>query len=111
MSRLLALRLPRRKEIGVAGRIVHTDNDGEVVDKSSARCHCLMSPADAPVASKLDATFNNMSTGRATVIQLRGDFWGGSGDLTVENGPTVAQITRQLLNPRQVLVDKQTVSG
>jgi hypothetical protein len=57
----------------------------------------------------MQATFVNHSTGQPTTIDLRGDFWGGSGDLTVEGGPTVAQITRQLMNMRQVFTDNQTV--
>lgn len=58
----------------------------------------------------MEAKFVNHSTNKETVIELRGDFWGGSGDLTVEGGPTVAQITRQMANMREVLTDKQTVS-
>ena len=57
----------------------------------------------------MQATFINHSTNQETTIDLRGDFWGGSGDLTVEGGPTVAQITRQLMNMRQVFTDTQTV--
>lgn len=57
----------------------------------------------------MQATFINHSTNQETTIDLRGDFWGGSGDLTVEGGPTVAQITRQLMNMRQVFTDNQTV--
>ena len=58
----------------------------------------------------MKATFRNASTQQETTIDLRGDFWGGSGDLTVENGPTVAQITRQMMNMREVFTDNQTAS-
>lgn len=57
------------------------------------------------------AEFVNHSTGKETTIDLRGDFWGGSGDLTVEGGPTVAQITRSMMNMREVFTDNQTVSS
>ena len=59
----------------------------------------------------MQATFINHSTKQETTIDLRGDFWGGSGDLTVEGGPTVAQITRQMMNMREMFTDNQTVSG
>ena len=62
------------------------------------------------VGTKMQATFMNHSTHRETTIDLRGDFWGGSGDLTVEGGPTVAQITRQMMNMREMFTDNQTVS-
>lgn len=63
------------------------------------------------MGTKMQASFRNHSTGQETTIDLRGDFWGGSGDLTVEGGPTVAQITRQMMNMREVFTDNQTVSG
>jgi hypothetical protein len=62
------------------------------------------------VGSKMSATFINASTGQPTTLSLRGDFWGGSADITIEGGPVVAQITRQVVNMREVFTDKQTVS-
>lgn len=42
---------------------------------------------------------------------LRGDFWGGSADITIgDGGPAVAQIARNVFNMREVFHDKQTVS-
>lgn len=62
------------------------------------------------IGTKMQAKFKDHMTGRDTVIELRGDFWGGSGDLKVENGPVVAQISRQVMNMREVFTDNQTVS-
>ncbi len=59
----------------------------------------------------MEATFRNASTGEEITLELRGDFWGGSADIAfVGGGQTVAQITRDVWNARQIMGDKQTVS-
>ncbi|WVF71015.1 hypothetical protein IAT40_005811 [Kwoniella sp. CBS 6097] len=58
--------------------------------------------------SKMEATFHNPATSQEVTLLLRGDFWGGSADITVENGPVVAQITRELMNARQIFGGQQT---
>jgi uncharacterized protein YxjI len=55
------------------------------------------------------ATFMNHSTNQEVTIELRGDMWGGSADLSLEGRP-VAQISRQLFNMREAFLDQQTVS-
>ncbi len=57
----------------------------------------------------MQATFINASTSQEVVLTLRGDFWGGSADITIGDRP-VAQISRKLFNMREIFVDKQTVS-
>lgn len=58
----------------------------------------------------MEATFTNASTGQPVTINLRGDMWGGSADLSLgEGGPPIAQITRQMMNMREVFTDNQTV--
>jgi uncharacterized protein YxjI len=57
----------------------------------------------------MQATFRNHSTGQEVTLELRGDMWGGSADISM-GGVPVAQITRQLFNMREVFADKQTVS-
>jgi hypothetical protein len=63
----------------------------------------------SPVGTKMQATFRNHSTGQEVTLELRGDMWGGSADISM-GGVPVAQITRQLFNMREVFADKQTVS-
>ncbi|WVW80493.1 hypothetical protein I302_102477 [Kwoniella bestiolae CBS 10118] len=58
--------------------------------------------------SKMEATFTNPSTGQPITLLLKGDFWGGSADISIENGPVVAQISRQVFNMREVFTDQQT---
>ncbi|KAK8865575.1 hypothetical protein IAR55_000719 [Kwoniella newhampshirensis] len=60
------------------------------------------------LGSRMEATFINHSTHAETTLELRGDFWGGSADIHVVNGPIVAQISRQLFNARELFTDKQT---
>jgi hypothetical protein len=57
----------------------------------------------------MQATFRNHSTSQEVTLELRGDMWGGSADISM-GGMPVAQITRQLFNMREVFADKQTVS-
>ncbi|GFZ46578.1 hypothetical protein JCM24511_03798 [Saitozyma sp. JCM 24511] len=59
------------------------------------------------VGTKMQATFRNHSTGQEVTLELRGDMWGGSADISM-GGMPVAQITRQLFNMREVFADKQT---
>ncbi|RSH83779.1 hypothetical protein EHS25_005394 [Saitozyma podzolica] len=61
----------------------------------------------SPVGTKMQATFRNHSTGQEVTLELRGDMWGGSADISM-GGMPVAQITRQLFNMREVFADKQT---
>ncbi|WWD05355.1 hypothetical protein V865_003428 [Kwoniella europaea PYCC6329] len=58
--------------------------------------------------SKMEATFTNPATNQPITLLLKGDFWGGSADISVENGPVVAQISRQVFNMREVFTDQQT---
>ena len=72
------------------------------------------------------ATFQNAADGAPIELELRGDFWvsrtrvlslslradsvttqGGSADIAL-NGSPVAQISRSLLNARELFTDKQT---
>lgn len=55
------------------------------------------------------ATFHNPATNSSTTLVLKGDFWGGSADIAIEDGPVVAQISRKLFNAREFWGDKQTV--
>lgn len=68
-------------------------------------------PTNATVGSKIVATFTDHSTGKEINLYLRGDFWGGSADISIEDGgPVVAQIERDLFKAREFFGDKQTVS-
>ncbi|KAI9635387.1 tubby C-terminal-like domain-containing protein [Dioszegia hungarica] len=59
--------------------------------------------------TKMEAQFTNVITGQPITIAMRGDFWGGSCDITLgEGGPTIAQITRQLGNMREIFTNNQT---
>ncbi|WVN85487.1 uncharacterized protein L203_100633 [Cryptococcus depauperatus CBS 7841] len=60
------------------------------------------------LGSHIVATFTNVSTNTETTLVLKGDFWGGSADISVDGGPIVAQITRKLFNARELFRDKQT---
>lgn len=59
--------------------------------------------------SHLVATFHNPATNSPTTLVLKGDFWGGSADISIEGGPVVGQISRKLFNAREFWGDKQTV--
>lgn len=63
---------------------------------------------DNPVGTKMLAEFTNASSGHPVVLELRGDFWGGSGDIAWDGRP-VAQITRDLMNAREIFTNNQTV--
>ncbi|OCF42855.1 hypothetical protein I317_03332 [Kwoniella heveanensis CBS 569] len=71
-------------------------------------CHAHVNVPTPAVGSKMEATFHNPATSQEVTLLLRGDFWGGSADITVENGPVVAQITRELMNARQIFGGQQT---
>lgn len=59
----------------------------------------------------MEATFVNHATGQPVTIALRGDMWGGSADLSLgEGGPPIAQITRDLVNAREIFTNNQSVS-
>ncbi|WVW80492.1 hypothetical protein I302_102476 [Kwoniella bestiolae CBS 10118] len=60
------------------------------------------------LGAKMKATFLNPSNGQPITLLLKGDFWGGSADISIEDGPIIAQISRKLLNAREWLVDQQT---
>ncbi|WRT66012.1 uncharacterized protein IL334_002963 [Kwoniella shivajii] len=60
------------------------------------------------LGSKMEATFVNPATSQTITLVLKGDFWGGSADISIENGPVVAQISRELFNARQIFGDQQT---
>ncbi|WWD18250.1 hypothetical protein CI109_102700 [Kwoniella shandongensis] len=60
------------------------------------------------MSTRMEATFINHSTRAETTLELRGDFWGGSADIHMVNGPIVAQISRQMFNARELFTDKQT---
>jgi len=57
----------------------------------------------------MEASFTNHSTGQPTVIELNGDFWGGTADLSVQGGPVIAQITRDAFSMREVFTNQQVV--
>ena len=63
------------------------------------------------LGTKMEATFHNASTKQDVTLVLRGDMWGGSADIAMENGPVVAQIGRKLFNAREIFMDRQTVSS
>jgi hypothetical protein len=56
----------------------------------------------------MTASFINAADNRPISLDLRGDFWGGSADIALAGRP-VAQISRKLMNMREVFTDKQTV--
>ncbi|WVR05557.1 hypothetical protein IAU60_002576 [Kwoniella sp. DSM 27419] len=58
--------------------------------------------------SKMEAVFVNASTRQTTTLLLKGDFWGGSADISIENGPVVAQISRDMINARQIFGGQQS---
>ncbi|WVQ85740.1 hypothetical protein IAT38_007907 [Cryptococcus sp. DSM 104549] len=60
------------------------------------------------LGTSMTATFIDAATNKELVVDLRGDFWGGSADLSVEGGPVIAQISRKLFNAREFFGDKQT---
>jgi hypothetical protein len=57
----------------------------------------------------MTATFFNAADSKQYSLDLRGDFWGGSADIALDGRP-VAQITRKLMNMREMFTDAQTVS-
>ncbi|KAM0751765.1 DUF567-domain-containing protein [Meredithblackwellia eburnea MCA 4105] len=60
------------------------------------------------VGTKMTLTFNNTAhDGQPMELELRGDFWGGSADIAI-NGRPAAQISRDLMNMREIFRDKQT---
>ncbi|ODN77884.1 hypothetical protein, variant 2 [Cryptococcus amylolentus CBS 6039] len=60
--------------------------------------------------AKAIATFHDAATNVPMALSLRGDFWGGSADISVVNGPVIAQIYRDVLNAREIFAGQQTVS-
>lgn len=58
----------------------------------------------------MEATFTNHLDGKAMVIELNGDFWGGAADLSVQGGPVIAQITRDAFSGRELFTNSQVVS-
>lgn len=52
----------------------------------------------------------NHVTKQEMVIELHGDFWGGSADLSVQGGPVIAQITRDAFSARELFTNSQVVS-
>lgn len=63
---------------------------------------------DSPVGSKLVATFTQ--NGVEHELTLKGDFWGGSANITMKDGPAIAHISRKLATVGEFFGDKQTVS-
>ncbi|ODO07650.1 hypothetical protein L198_01231 [Cryptococcus wingfieldii CBS 7118] len=89
----------RNKLIAIHKTFVGEDKEGNDLFKISKKWG---------VGSHMVATFKNASNGQDTTLVLRGDFWGGSADIKVDNGPVVAQITRKVFNAREYFGDKQT---
>ncbi|WVQ77086.1 hypothetical protein IAR50_006769 [Cryptococcus sp. DSM 104548] len=58
--------------------------------------------------AKATAIFNDTATNRPMALALRGDFWGGSADISVVSGPVIAQISRDVMNAREIFVGHQT---
>lgn len=56
----------------------------------------------------MTANFVNAADNKQYALDLRGDFWGGSADIAL-NGRPVAQISRKLMNMREMFTDSQTV--
>lgn len=50
----------------------------------------------------------NASTGQPVVLIMQGDVFGRSATITIENGPPVAQIRRNVLDARNILLNRQT---
>lgn len=59
--------------------------------------------------AKIIATFTDAQSGKPVELYLRGDFWGGSADISIgDGGPVIAQISRDLWKMREIFSDKQT---
>ena len=56
---------------------------------------------------KMIAIFTNASDGAPIELDLKGNFWGGSAEIDL-GGRTVATISRQVANMREMFADKQT---
>lgn len=57
------------------------------------------------------AIFINASDGAPIELDLKGNFWGGSAEIVLSGtGRTVATISRQVANMREIFADKQTCS-
>jgi hypothetical protein len=56
---------------------------------------------------KMIATFINAADGAPIELDLKGNFWGGSAEIVL-HGRTVATISRQVANMREIFADKQT---
>ncbi|KAL7412991.1 tubby C-terminal-like domain-containing protein [Mrakia frigida] len=58
-------------------------------------------------SNKMVTYFTNASDGAPIELDLKGNFWGGSAEILL-GGRTVATISRQVMNMREIFVDKQT---
>lgn len=57
--------------------------------------------------TKMEIKFQNAVDGVKTELDVKGDFWGGSANITLNDRP-VAHISRSLANLREIKFDKQT---
>lgn len=58
--------------------------------------------------AKLQITFTNAATKQPVMLLLKGDMFGRTADVVVENGPPVAQIKRSTMDARNLVFGQQT---
>lgn len=84
-----------------------------VKKKWSSEWHAVVvldSLADHPLeGSKLKATFVDADDKERTV-ELHGDMFGTTANITLSDGTTLAHISRKLINATDIIAEKQTVS-
>ena len=61
------------------------------------------------MGSKSVVTFTNASDGKAVELEVKGDWFDRSAEITLD-GRVVASISRKFFNAREFFGDKQTVS-
>lgn len=82
---------------------IHTTYEGE---DASGR-DVLKIQKKMSVGTKLEIKFKNAGTDEKVELDVKGDFWGGSANITLKDRP-VAHISRSVANVRELKFDKQS---
>lgn len=82
---------------------IHTTFEG---DDASGR-EVLKIQKKMSMGTKMEIKFQNASDNAKVELDVKGDFWGGSANITLNDRP-VAHISRSIANVREVKFDKQT---
>lgn len=82
---------------------IHTTFEG---DDASGR-EVLKIQKKMSMGTKMEIKFQNASDSSKVELSVKGDFWGGTANITLGDRP-VAHISRSVANVRELKFDKQT---